>query len=161
MPDPLLTTLTTHASTGTQWAVLQRWVKQACINASITIPMSDPLLRDLTTSDSEGTRFAVMQRWLALLANNITGGGGGSTTLQKGNVALVDGQQSYAIVFTTPFGAVPTFLTGSVRMPNSSGEAFEVVFDLSTLTANGVTAYLSGVPTAASVGGFINWGATA
>jgi len=161
MADPFLVNVTTHESNGTYWCSLQRWVKQACINASITIPMSDPLLRDLTTYDSEGTRFAVLQRWLKLLADNITGGGGGGTTLQKGNVALVNGQQSYAIVFTTPFASAPTFLTGIVQMPNSSGEAFDVVFDLSTLTAIGVTAYLSGVPTAASTGGYINWGAAA
>ncbi len=80
MSDPLLRNLTTYDSNGTQWAVLQRWVKQACINASITIPMSDPLLRDLTTYDSEGTRFAVLQRWLTLLSDNITGGGGGGVT---------------------------------------------------------------------------------
>ena len=77
MSDPLLIDVTTHESSGTYWAVLQRWVKQACINASISIPMSDPLLRDLTTYDSEGTRFAVLQRWLTLLADNVTGGGGG------------------------------------------------------------------------------------
>ncbi len=89
------------------------------------------------------------------------GGGGGGTTLYKGNVALVAGQQSYAIVFGAGFGAAPTFLTANVQMPSSSGEVFEVAPDLSTLTATGVTVWLSGVPTAASTGGVINWGAAA
>jgi hypothetical protein len=89
------------------------------------------------------------------------GGGGGtpppSSVQQTGNVALVAGTQSYAIVFSPAFGAAPGFIGGSVLMPTSSGETFEVAFDLSTLTASGVTAWLSGIPTAASDGGSINW----
>jgi len=159
MSDPLLKTVTTHESNGTYWAVLQRWVKQACINASITIPMSDPLLRDLTTCDSEGTRFAVLQRWLALLANNI---GSGTTSLQSGSVDIVAGQQAYPIVFATPFSAPPTILPAPVViMPDSNGEVMDVAYDLSTLTANGVTAYLGGIPTALSSGGKIYWSAAA
>lgn len=162
MSDPLLINLTGFESEGTKWAVVQRWLKLAIQNASITIPMSDPLLTDINFADSEGTKWAKFQRWLALLANNITGGGGGGgTTLQKGTVNLVAGTQSYAIVFTTPFASAPTFLSGSVQMPSSSGEVFDVAFDLSTLTTTGVTAWLSGIPTAASAGGKINWGAAA
>ena len=76
---------------------------------------------------------------------------------QTGTVALVAGTQSYAIVFSPAFSAAPGFIGGSVLMPTSSGETFEVAFDLSTLTASGVTAWLSGIPTAASAGGSINW----
>ena len=89
------------------------------------------------------------------------GGGGGGTTLYKGTVALVAGTQSYAITFGAGFSVAPTFLSGSVQMVNSSGEVFDVAFDLSSLTASGVTAWLSGVPTAASTGGYINWAAAA
>jgi len=160
MSYPLIN-LTGFESEGTKWQVLQAWIRLAVVNAGISIPMSDPLLSDINLGDSEGTKWAKLQRWFALLANNISSGGGGGTALQKGNVALVSGQQSYAIIFTTPFAATPTFLTGSVQMPNSSGESFDVVFDLSTLTTSGVTAYLSGVPTGASTGGYINWGAAA
>ncbi len=110
MSDPLLIDVTTHESSGTYWAVLQRWVKQACINASISIPMSDPLLRDLTTYDSEGTRFAVLQRWLTLLADNLSGGGGGgivwvtppATSTSPGTAGQVayDSQYFYAATGT-------------------------------------------------------------
>lgn len=160
MAYPLIN-LTGFESEGTKWQVLQAWVKLAVINAGISIPMSDPLLTDINLGDTEGTKWAKLQRWMTLLAQNISGGGGGGTSLQRGNVALVAGQQAYPIIFTTPFAGAPTFVTGSVRMPNSSGESFDVVFDLSTLTTTGVTAYLSGIPTAASTGGFINWGAAA
>lgn len=161
MPDPLLINLTGSESEGTKWAVLQRWLKLAVQNASITIPMSDPLLTDINYGDSEGTKWAKLQRWMTLLAENITSGGGGGTTLKKGTVNLVAGTQSYAIAFSPAFSAAPTFLTGSVQMVSSSGEVFDVAFDLSSLTASGVTAWLSGIPTAASAGSKINWGAAA
>ena len=159
MSDPLLIDVTTHESSGTYFAVLQRWIKQACINAGITFTMGSPtLLRDLTTYDSEGTRFAVLQQWLKLLANNITGGGGAA--IQKGTVPLVAGTQSYAIVFTTPFATPPGQFGAIVMMPGSSGEAFFATPDYSTLTTTGVTVWLDGVPTAASNGGVINWSAS-
>jgi hypothetical protein len=77
---------------------------------------------------------------------------------QSGKTALVVGQQSYAINFASPFGSgdIPV-VTGSVLMPNSSGEVFEVSVDYSTLTVNGCTLWLSGVPTAASSGGYLSW----
>lgn len=160
MADPLLIDLTTHESEGTDFAVLQRWIKQAVINAGISIPMSDPLLRDLTTYDSEGTRFAVLQRWLKLLANNLSGGGGGGTIVRSGTVNIVAGTQSYNISFGGFFVGTPSFFTAQVQMPNSSGESLDVTADLSTLSASGVTVWLSAIPTAASAGGKINWGAS-
>lgn len=80
-----------------------------------------------------------------------------STQAQTGLVPLIDGQQSYAIVFSQAFQNAPAFFNPTVQMPSSSGEVFSVSADISTLTANGVTVWLSGVPSAASVGGFINW----
>ncbi len=76
---------------------------------------------------------------------------------RNGTTPLVDGQQSYAIVFAPPFSAAPTTFTPRVEMPNSSGEAFFATIDLSTLTASGVTVWLNGIPTAASNGGLISW----
>ena len=76
---------------------------------------------------------------------------------QKGNVSLSAGTQSYAITFSPAFSKAPTSFIAQVQMPGSSGEIFAVSPDLSTLTANGVTVWLSGVPTAASAGGVINW----
>jgi len=80
-----------------------------------------------------------------------------ATVQQKGTVAIVAGTQSYAITFPSAFGSAPTFFGANVQMVNSSGEVFTVVADLSTLTASGVTVWLSGIPTAASTGAFINW----
>jgi len=77
--------------------------------------------------------------------------------VQKGTVALVAAQQSYAITFSPAFATAPTSFGAEVQMPNSSGEAFFATADLSTLTTSGVTVWLNGVPTSASVGGVINW----
>ena len=90
-------------------------------------------------------------------------GGATSTTppstklVQKGKVALVAGTQSYNIVFSPAFATVPTSFLADVQMVNSTGEAFDVMADLSTLTTAGVTVWLSAVPTALSTGAFINW----
>ncbi len=120
MDDPLLRNVTTYESNGTYWAALQRWVKQACINAGIAIPMSDPLLRDLTTYDSEGTRFAVLQRWLALLANNITGGGGGTiTSILAGSGISVTNGTGPAVTIAATLGTTPN---NYVTATNSSGD---------------------------------------
>lgn len=81
----------------------------------------------------------------------------GGASAQTGRMALVNGQQSYAIVFPTPFAAVPDFVDASVMMVSSSGENFFANVDLSTLTVNGVTVWLSGVPTAGSVGSYLTW----
>lgn len=147
-------------STGVRWSKLQLWVRYACDQAGISYTMNG-LLSDIQLEDSEGMRFAKLQRWLALLANNISGGGGGGggTALKTGTTALVAGQQSYAISFSgAGFTAAPAFLSLTLQMPNSSGEVFDASVDLSTLTASGVTVYLSAVPTAASAGGKIAWG---
>lgn len=77
---------------------------------------------------------------------------------QTGQVALVAGNQGpYAIAFSPAFAAAPGFVGGNVQMPADTGEVLSVVFDLSSLTASGVNAWLSGTPTAASTGGYINW----
>ncbi len=75
---------------------------------------------------------------------------------QTGSTPLVAGQQSYVIAFPVAFSVAPTFIP-TVNMPNDSGEVFEASADLSTLTADGVTVWLSGVPSAASAGGTISW----
>src|SRR5512140_1704346 len=76
---------------------------------------------------------------------------------QTGTVPLVAGQQSYAIAFPTSFGADPSFISAQVQMPNSSGEVFEASVDQSSIAPTSVTVWLSGVPSSASAGGFINW----
>lgn len=64
---------------GQKWAILQAWVKQACVNAGIAITgLTDPLLSDISGGESEGIKWAKLQRWIRLLAENVTGGGGGS-----------------------------------------------------------------------------------
>lgn len=74
-----------------------------------------------------------------------------------GNIPLVDGQQSYNLVFSQAFSAPPDSLMLTVSLPNSSGEILIANYDQSTLTDTGVTIWLSGVPSSASVGGFINY----
>lgn len=73
-----------------------------------------------------------------------------------GSTPLIAGQQSYAIVFSPAFSLPPVFFP-SVQMPSSSGEIFFANADVSTLTASGVTVWLSGLPTSASVGGNVTW----
>lgn len=91
--------------------------------------------------------------------NTIAGGGIIPPTdiQQTGLVALVAGTQSYAVVFAPAFASAPSFFGAEIQMPSSSGETFEAVVDRSSLTASGITVWLSGVPTAASAGGKINW----
>lgn len=86
------------------------------------------------------------------------GSGGGGGAGQAGSVALVAGQQSYAIVFTTPFATPPAQFAAQVQMDSSSGEAFFVTADDSTLTTTGVTVWLSGLPSASA--GKITWQAS-
>lgn len=74
---------------------------------------------------------------------------------QTGSTALVVGQQSYDITFPIAFGAVPSFFSPTVEMPGDNGEVFEASY--AELTALGVRVWLSGVPTSASLGGFIKW----
>lgn len=80
-----------------------------------------------------------------------------STQTQTGLIPLVEGQQSYVLVFSPPFASVPSFADATAQMPNDSGEVFTASIDRSTLSALGCTVWLSGIPTAASVGGYINW----
>lgn len=76
---------------------------------------------------------------------------------QTGSTPLVAGQQSYVITFPVAFSVTPSFFGPSLAMPNDNGEVFSVDYDLSTLTASGVTVWLSGVPSSASDGGVISW----
>lgn len=92
-----------------------------------------------------------------LYAPGGTGGSSGGSD-QTGSVAIVDGQQSYAVVFSPAFASKPSYFDASVEMPSSVGEVFAISY--SDLDENGCTVWLSGVPTAASDGGFINWSAT-
>lgn len=78
----------------------------------------------------------------------------------SGSLALVAGQQSYAVTFSPPFAVVPSSFLPSIFIPNSSGEIFAASADRSTLTATGVTVWLNAIPSADSAGGFLNWRAT-
>lgn len=78
-----------------------------------------------------------------------------SNQVQIGLVALVDGQQSYAVVFTPAFAAAPALFTPSLRLANSSAESFDLSY--TDLTASGCTVWLNGIPTSASAGSYINW----
>lgn len=75
----------------------------------------------------------------------------------SGKIPLVEGQQSYAITYSPAFVGLPTSFDLTVAMPNDSGEVLSAVIDYSSLTVNGVTAWLSGVPSASMVGGYLLW----
>lgn len=77
-----------------------------------------------------------------------------------GRIALVAGQQSYAINFGGAFPVdPPSSVWFEIEQPNSSGELFIHGKDLSSLTNVGVTLWLAGKPTTASNGGYIRWNA--
>lgn len=107
-------------------------------------------LNAIPTSDSEGGFI----NWRASNAPTNYPAPSGQVA---GSVTLVAGTQYYDLTFPVPFGGTPTGIFGTVQMPNSSGEVFTVSPDLSTLSPRGVRLWLSGVPTAASNGGYINW----
>lgn len=78
-----------------------------------------------------------------------------SNQIQTGRTALVDGQQSYTITFAPAFASVPSLFAPSLEMVSSSGEIFDLAFE--SLTATGCVVWLSGVPSSASAGSYINW----
>jgi len=97
MSDQYLRDLTTwDANPVTRDIVLQRWIKQTCVAAGISIMSLDQYLRDLNPGDSNPiVRDMVLQRWMTLLANNIGGGGVptqpatiGSTINNSGNSTI-------------------------------------------------------------------------
>ena len=66
-------------------------------------------------------------------------------TLQTGEVDLVSGQQSYAVVFTTLMNDVPKVYL-QMALADGTGEFFTASVEQDTLTADGFTFWLSGVP---------------
>ena len=63
---------------------------------------------------------------------------------QKGMAVVTSGNQSVALVFPAAFQSAPSFFSpGGVGMPDSVTGQLTVTFDNSTLTASGVTLWLS------------------
>ncbi len=109
MSDQYLRDLTTwDANPITRDIVLQRWIKQTCVAAGISLMSLDQYLRDLNPGDSNPiVRDMVLQRWLTLLANNIGGGGVptqpatiGSTINNAGNSTIVPASAVHIEVVT-------------------------------------------------------------
>ena len=128
---------------GQKWAILQAWVKQACVNAGIAITgLTDPLLSDINGGESEGIKLAKLQRWIRLLAENVTGGGGGSggptvyTVTYTANDQSVDvavGRNSVIVINN------PDNYTGVSWQPTGTrevGDIFTAVDASSPLTIN-------------------------
>ena len=133
MADPLLRNLSPSESEGTKWAIVQRWVTQAVINAGISIPMSDPLLTNIIFGDSEGVKWAKLQRWIRLLAENITGGGGGGVTSIIAGTGISVDQPTGAVTITNTAGigtpAQATFASaaaGNTAITPASGNVIAV-----------------------------------
>lgn len=142
-PTSLVATVQMPGSSGEVFEV-------AIDRSSITTTGATLWLNGIPTASSDGGYI----NWRAEL---VPVGIATPTGVLVGNKALVDGQQSYAITFSPPYLQAPTSFLPSVQMPGSSGEVFTASADLSTLTTTGVTVWLSGIPTAASTGGYINW----
>lgn len=77
MADPLLRNLSVSEALGVQFACIQRWLKQCCVAAGISIVSDDPLLIDLSITAPPGVQFATLQRWIRLLSEGISSGSGG------------------------------------------------------------------------------------
>lgn len=129
MADPLLRNIDPGESEGTKWAILQRWVTQAVINAGIIIPMSDPLLSNIVYGDTEGTKWAKLQRWIRLLAENISGGGGGG-----GVTSIIAGA---GISVNQATGAVTITNTGGTGIPAQATFASAVTGNTNIVPASG------------------------
>lgn len=75
---------------------------------------------------------------------------------QTASTPLVDGQQSYAIVFPTTFEDLPVFADGIVPLlVGGNGELFSCAIE--SLTTTGMTVWLSGIPSSASAGQSLTW----
>lgn len=74
---------------GAKWTIVQAWLHRAVLNLGIAIPssVSNPLLQDILPGDTEGTKWAKLGAWTEILANNISGGGGGGVTITPVTVA--------------------------------------------------------------------------
>lgn len=96
---------------------------------------------------------------IPLLASATTSGGGSwppdTDVYQTGSVDLTVGNQSYAVVFSPAMTGVPSYIGVQVDMKDANGEIFNAVVQLSSVTANGFTFWLSGLPTA--TGGKVKW----
>lgn len=149
----LLTPILQGDTEGVKWAKLQRWLRLAADNAGISYTMSYPL-SDIQQGDTEGVKWAKLGAWAKLLAENI-GVLPPVSQLQVGSEALVNGQQSYDIVFPAAFSAAPRLFSPTLQLGGDNAETFTLGWD--NLTANGVRVWLNGAPTAASAGSQINW----
>lgn len=74
---------------------------------------------------------------------------------QQGSVNLVAGTQSYAVVFSPALTGVPAVVGVQVYMNDADGEVLVATPQKDTVTANGFTFWLSGVP--ADTGGVAKW----
>jgi len=86
--------------------------------------------------------------------------GGGSwppatNVLQKGKVALAVGTQNYAVVFSPALTGPPGNIAVNVAGKDSNSEIFFATVDYSTVTANGFSFNLSGLPTI--LGAYAYW----
>jgi hypothetical protein len=91
---------------------------------------------------------------LTVLANGLVGSA--SDLIQKASTALVQGTQSYPLTFPVQFPTIPTFVAASMNPPSNSGEVFIATVLANSITNTGCTVILSGIPSAASVGGTVS-----
>ena len=95
---------------------------------------------------------------IPLMSSPPSSGGGwppASNVYQTGSVNLVAGTQSYAVAFSPALTGAPSDIQIQVYMNDVDGEVLFASVQKDTITANGFTFWLNGVP--ADTGGVANW----
>lgn len=143
LSSPILTSDTD----GVKFAKLQRLIRLALDNASISYVMSG-LLTPILPSDTQGVKYAKLGRWMDELATNISGGGGGTGNVRSGTVALAQNDTEKAVVFGTAFtGAGVPSLVPTV-IPPVGGDAIDAWVEDGDVTNAGATiTFSAAIPT--------------
>lgn len=143
LSSPILTSDTE----GVAFAKLQRLIRLALDNASISYSMSG-LLTPISPSDTRGVKFAKLGAWLSELATNISGGGGGTGNVRSGTVALAQNDTEKAVVFSTAFTGASVPQVVPIVVPPVGGDAIEAWVEDGDATNAGATVTLAAaIPT--------------
>lgn len=131
---------------GVKFAKLQRLIRLALDNASISYSMSG-LLTPILPSDTQGVKWAKLGRWMDELATNISGGGTGN--VRSGTVALAQNDTEKAVVFSTAFTGAGVPQVVPTVVPPVGGDAIDAwVEDTDVTNAGATITFSAAIPTA-------------